>query len=120
MGEFGRTLMAQCGRPDRADVDAFLAARYRERHVLEIFHAVAVQPFSTWSLTAATRRWTRWLPRGRGARRTWNRRPDARNRGHGRHGSAQVTIRAVASSVMPPQRAAASSGAAACDSAAMS
>ncbi len=34
MGEFGRTLMAQCGRPDRADEDAFLAARYRECHVL--------------------------------------------------------------------------------------
>ncbi len=49
LSEFTRTLMAKAGRPDRADVDAFLAAGYTERHILEIILAVAVKTLSNWS-----------------------------------------------------------------------
>ena len=49
LNEFTRTLLATRGRPDRADVDAFLAAGYTERHILEIILAVAVKTLSNWS-----------------------------------------------------------------------
>lgn len=49
LSEFTRTLLAKRGRPDRADVDAFLAAGYTERHILEIILAVAVKTLSNWS-----------------------------------------------------------------------
>ena len=49
LNEFTRTLLATRGRPDRAEVDAFLAAGYTERHVLEIILAVAVKTLSNWS-----------------------------------------------------------------------
>ena len=49
LNEFTRTLLATRGRPDRADVDAFLAAGYTERHILEIIIAVAVKTLSNWS-----------------------------------------------------------------------
>ncbi len=49
LSEFTRVLMAKRGRPDRADVDAFLAAGYTERHILEIILAVAVKTLSNWS-----------------------------------------------------------------------
>jgi alkylhydroperoxidase family enzyme len=41
--------LAKGGRPDRVDVDAFLAAGYTERHILEIILAVAVKTLSNWS-----------------------------------------------------------------------
>lgn len=49
LSEFTRTLLAKRGRPDRAEVDAFLAAGYTERHILEIILAVAVKTLSNWS-----------------------------------------------------------------------
>ncbi len=49
LSEFTRILIAKGGRPDRADVDAFLAAGYTERHILEIILAVAVKTLSNWS-----------------------------------------------------------------------
>jgi uncharacterized peroxidase-related enzyme len=49
LSEFTRTLLAKGGRPDRGDVDAFLAAGYTERHILEIILAVAVKTLSNWS-----------------------------------------------------------------------
>lgn len=49
LSEFTRTLLAKRGWLDRADVDAFLAAGYTERHILEIILAVAVKTLSNWS-----------------------------------------------------------------------
>jgi uncharacterized peroxidase-related enzyme len=49
LSEFTRTLLAKRGRPDRAEVDAFRAAGYTERHILEIILAVAVKTLSNWS-----------------------------------------------------------------------
>jgi len=47
--EFTRTLVATRGWLDRAEVDAFLAAGYTERHILEIILAVGVKTLSNWS-----------------------------------------------------------------------
>ena len=49
LSEFTRALLGTRGRPDRADVDAFLAAGYTERQILEIILAVAVKTLSNWS-----------------------------------------------------------------------
>jgi uncharacterized peroxidase-related enzyme len=49
LSEFTRTLMAKHGWPNQADVEAFLAAGYAERHILEIVLAVGVKTFSTWT-----------------------------------------------------------------------
>lgn len=46
---FTRLLMAKRGRPDRADVEAFVRAGYEERQILEIILAVAVKTLSNWS-----------------------------------------------------------------------
>ena len=49
LSEFTRALLAKRGWSDRADADAFLAAGYTERHILEIILAVAVKTLSNWS-----------------------------------------------------------------------
>jgi uncharacterized peroxidase-related enzyme len=68
LSEFTRTLMAKRGWPDRADTDAFLAAGYTERQILEVVLAVGVKTLSTWTnhlfetpldeQTYATRAWS--------------------------------------------------------------
>jgi uncharacterized peroxidase-related enzyme len=49
LSEFTRTLVVKHGWPDRADVEAFLAAGYTERHILDIVLAVGVKTLSTWT-----------------------------------------------------------------------
>ncbi|NMG44569.1 carboxymuconolactone decarboxylase family protein [Aromatoleum toluvorans] len=67
LAEFTRTMVASRGLPRRKDVDAFLAAGYTERQILEIVLAIAVKTLSNYSnhlfhtqLDAkfAERRWT--------------------------------------------------------------
>jgi uncharacterized peroxidase-related enzyme len=47
--EFTDTMLRSRGLPSRADVEAFLAAGYQERHVLEIILAIAVKTLSNYS-----------------------------------------------------------------------
>ena len=46
---FTRTLLVKRGRPDRADVTAFLQAGYTERHILEIVLAISVKTLSNYA-----------------------------------------------------------------------
>lgn len=46
---FTRTLLVTRGLPGRAEVEAFLAAGYGERHILEIVLAIAVKTLSNYS-----------------------------------------------------------------------
>lgn len=45
----GRTMVAKRGLPDRSEVDAFLAAGYSERQILEIVLAIAVKTLSNYA-----------------------------------------------------------------------
>ena len=47
--DFARTLVVKRGLPDTADVNAFLAAGYSERHILEIVLAIAVKTLSNYA-----------------------------------------------------------------------
>lgn len=47
--DFTRTMVIKRGLPDRADVEAFLAAGYSERHMLEIVLAIAVKTLSNYA-----------------------------------------------------------------------
>ncbi len=47
--DFARTLVVKRGLPDKADVSAFLAAGYSERHILEIVLAIAVKTLSNYA-----------------------------------------------------------------------
>ena len=49
LSAFTDTLLATRGLPLKADVEAFLAAGYEERHVLEIILAIAVKTLSNYS-----------------------------------------------------------------------
>lgn len=46
---FTRTMVVSRGLPSRADVDAFLAAGYTERHILDVIRAIAVKTLSNYS-----------------------------------------------------------------------
>lgn len=46
---FTRTMVAKRGLPDRADVQAFLAAGFNERQVLEVVLAIAVKTLSNYA-----------------------------------------------------------------------
>lgn len=47
--DFTRTMVAKRGLPGRNDVNAFLAAGYREGHILEIVLAIAVKTLSNYA-----------------------------------------------------------------------
>ena len=47
--DFTRTMVTKRGLPSRADVEAFLAAGYSERHILEIVLAIAVKTLSNYA-----------------------------------------------------------------------
>lgn len=47
--DFARTLVVQRGLPGKADVAAFLAAGFTERHILEIVLAIAVKTLSNYA-----------------------------------------------------------------------
>jgi len=47
--DFTKTMVASRGLPSRADVAAFLAAGYSERHILEIVLAIAVKTLSNYA-----------------------------------------------------------------------
>lgn len=47
--DFTRTMVIKRGLPVRADVEAFLAAGYSERHMLEIVLAIAVKTLSNYA-----------------------------------------------------------------------
>lgn len=47
--DFARTMVAKRGLPDKAEVDAFLAAGYSERQILEIVLAIAVKTLSNYA-----------------------------------------------------------------------
>lgn len=47
--DFTRILVAKRGLPSQADVQAFLAAGYSERHILEIVLAIAVKTLSNYA-----------------------------------------------------------------------
>lgn len=49
LSDFTRTLFQTRGRPDSSHVEAFLAAGYTERHVLEIILALAVKTLSNYA-----------------------------------------------------------------------
>ncbi|MCM2256374.1 MAG: carboxymuconolactone decarboxylase family protein [Vicinamibacteria bacterium] len=49
LARFTETLRATRGLPSKADVEAFLAAGYQERHVLEIVLALAVKTLSNYA-----------------------------------------------------------------------
>lgn len=49
LSAFTDALLSERGLPSRADVQAFLAAGYEERHVLEIILAIAVKTLSNYS-----------------------------------------------------------------------
>ena len=49
LSAFTATMLASSGLPLRADVQAFLAAGYEERHVLEIILGIAVKTLSNYS-----------------------------------------------------------------------
>jgi len=47
--DFTRTMVTKRGLPSRAEVEAFLAAGYSERHILEIVLAIAVKTLSNYA-----------------------------------------------------------------------
>jgi uncharacterized peroxidase-related enzyme len=47
--DFTRTMVAKRGLPDSSDVDAFLAAGYSERQILEVVLAIAVKTLSNYT-----------------------------------------------------------------------
>lgn len=47
--DFTRTMVVKRGLPDKADVEAFLAAGYSERQILEIVLAIAVKTLSNYA-----------------------------------------------------------------------
>lgn len=49
LARFARTLVAKRGAPSRADADAFLAAGFEERHILDILLAIAVKTISNYA-----------------------------------------------------------------------
>lgn len=49
LAAFTRVMVATRGLPSRADVGAFLAAGYEERHILEIVLAIAVKTLSNYA-----------------------------------------------------------------------
>lgn len=49
LSKFTRTMVVSRGLPSRADVEAFLAAGYTERHVLEVVLAIAVKTLSNYA-----------------------------------------------------------------------
>lgn len=49
LSAFTRRMVTSRGLPSRADVEAFLAAGYRERHILEIVLAIAVKTLSNYA-----------------------------------------------------------------------
>lgn len=49
LARFTRTMVTTRGLPLRADVEAFLAAGYEERHILEVVLAIAVKTLSNYS-----------------------------------------------------------------------
>lgn len=49
LGVFTFALLSTRGRPSRADVEAFLAAGFQERQILEIILAIAVKTLSNYS-----------------------------------------------------------------------
>jgi AhpD family alkylhydroperoxidase len=49
LSEFTRSLLSKRGFADRADLQRFVAAGYREEQVLEVVLAIAVKTLSNWS-----------------------------------------------------------------------
>lgn len=47
--DFARTMVVKRGLPDKADVAAFLAAGFTERHILEIVLAISVKTLSNYA-----------------------------------------------------------------------
>jgi uncharacterized peroxidase-related enzyme len=49
LSEFTRAILAKKGRPERSDVEAFLAAGFTERQILDVVLAIAVKTISNYT-----------------------------------------------------------------------